>query len=52
MYIRKSNGPTTEPGGTPNFMVTSFESTPFIETYCLLSDKYDLNQLLAIPLIP
>ena len=32
MYIRKSNGPNTDPGGTPLVMVDIFELKPLIET--------------------
>ena len=32
MYTRKSNGPSTDPWGTPIFIKSSFELNPLIET--------------------
>ena len=36
IYIRKSNGPKTEPYGTSNDMCSIFEIAPFSFTYCNL----------------
>ena len=36
MYIKNNNGHCTEPWGTPNYMVTSFESLPLMDTSCFL----------------
>ena len=36
MHIRKSNGPRSEPRGTPNIISSSGELNPLMETNCLL----------------
>ena len=52
MYIKKSNGPRTEPRGTPKFITSSVELNPLMETNCLHLVRYELNRSLAVPLIP
>ena len=52
MYIRKSNGPNTDPWETPLEMVDIFELKPLIETNCFWSVKYDSNHSFDIPLTP
>ena len=39
---KKSRGPRTLPCGTPDCMVPNVDSLPFAQTYCDLSDRYDL----------
>ena len=36
----------TEPSRTPYFSTAWLKLNPLIEKYCLLSDRYDLNQYL------
>ena len=50
--MRKRGDPNTEPCGTPCLISLTSESKPCIETYCDLLERYDLNQLFPIPLIP
>ena len=52
MYVRKSNGPNTDPWGTPLVMVDIFELKPLIETNCFRSVKYDSYHLFDIPFTP
>ena len=52
MDMRKSNGPNTDPWGTPLVMADMFKLKPLIETNCFRSVKYISNSLFDIPLIP
>ena len=52
MYIRKSEGPKTDPCGTPHVILEVLDSKPLIDTNCLRFVKYDSNYLLANPRIP
>ena len=52
MYKRKSRGPRTDCCGTPKLTLSRSGKIPSIETYCILLVRQDLNQSLAIPLIP
>ena len=52
MYIKESNGSSTDPSGTPKVTVDISELKPLIETDCFRSVKYDSNYLFDIPLIP
>ena len=48
MYIRKSNGPRTEPCGTPQLFPSNSDDFSLNETYCLRSVRYDLNQFSSL----
>ena len=48
----KSKGPKTEPWGTPQEMGSMSEKQLPILMACLLSVKYKVNQLRAVPDIP
>ena len=50
--MRKSNGPRTDPCGTPQVILLMLDDTPLTNTYCLLLDKYDSNHLYAVFRIP
>ena len=52
MYIKKSNGSSTDPWGTLKVRVDISELKPLIGTDCFRSVKYDSNYLFDIPLIP
>ena len=39
MYIKKSNGPNTDPCGTPDVTVRSFDNWSPIRTFCALPNK-------------
>ena len=52
IYIKKSNGSSTDPWRTRKVTVDIFELKPLIETDGLRSVKYDSNYLFDIPLIP
>ena len=52
MYIKKSNGSSTDPWGTPKVTVKISELKPLIETDYFWWVKYDSNYLFDIPLIP
>ena len=52
IYIKKSNGPSMEPCGTPYFIVCQFEDTPFVSTRWILFVRYECNQFKAFPLNP
>ena len=52
IYMRNSRGPRTDPCGTPCLMYVDSDVTPLMETHCLLSVRYDLNQSFAKPLTP
>ena len=52
MYKVKRIGPSTEPWGTPWLTLVCEEDSSFTRTNWNLSDKYDLNQPKAVPLIP
>ena len=43
MYNKNRRGPRTNPWGT-QFIATRPDSYPFIDTYSLWLDRYDLNQ--------
>ena len=51
IYIKKSNGSSTDPWGT-KVTVEISELKPLIETDCFWWVKYDSNYLFDIPLIP
>ena len=52
MYIKKSNGSSTDPWRTRKVTVDIFELKPLIETDGLRLVKYDSNYLFDITLIP
>ena len=52
MYIKNSNGPRTDPWGTPDSIGRKSEHDPFITTLCRLSFKYPLRNISALPHIP
>ena len=52
IYNKKSKGSRTDPWGTPQFIAARPESYPFINTYCLWLDRYDLNQSFETPRNP
>ena len=52
MYIKKSNGSSTDPWETRKVTVHTSEFKPLIETNCFRSVKYVSNSLFDIPLIP
>ena len=52
MYNKNNNGPRTEPWGTPCNISLISDLDPETDVNWDLPDKYDLNQLLAIPRIP
>jgi len=57
MWMRNSNGPDTEPCGTPRFTCSHLEDTllsliSFTETLWCLFSKYDIINLFTIPEIP
>ena len=52
MYYRKSRGSRTDPCGTQKLTLSRSDEFPSIETFCILFVRLDLNQSLAIPLIP
>ena len=52
MYIKKSNGSSTDPWGTPKVTVKISQLKPLIETDYFWWVKYDSNYLFDIPLIP
>ena len=52
IYIKKSNGSSTDPWRTPKVTVDISELKPSIETDCFQSVKYNSNYLFDIPLIP
>ena len=51
MYIRKGQGPKTDPCGTPDVIFELLDSKPLIGTNCLRFAKYDSDHLFANPLI-
>ncbi len=48
----KSNGPSTEPWGTPYCTCDRYDTSSFTATNWWRSDKYDLNHANALPLMP
>ena len=50
--IMNNSGPKTEPWGTPDITFSEVEFVLFILVYWFLLTKNDLNQSLALPLIP
>ena len=50
--IMNNSGPKTEPWGTPYITFSEVEFVSFILVYWFLLTKNDLNQSLALPLIP
>ncbi len=47
-----SNGPSTEPWGTPYCTCDRYDTSSFTATNWWWSDKYDLNHANALPLMP
>ena len=39
MYIRKNNGPNTDPCGTPDVTVRPFDNWSPIRTFCVLPNN-------------
>ena len=52
IYKRKSNGPSTDPCGTPLDIRAASDNCLFISWVCDLLHKKDSNQLLIIPRKP
>ncbi len=52
IYGVKSNGPSTEPWGTPYCTCDRYDTSSFTATNWWRSDKYDLNHANALPLMP
>ncbi len=52
IYAVNSNGPRTDPCGTPNGTEVGGELSLSIRTSCFLSAKYDLSQSSAAPVTP
>ena len=52
IYAVNSNGPRTDPCGTPNGTDVGNELSLSIRTSCFLSAKYDLSQSNAAPVTP
>ncbi len=54
LYIQRvtCNGPSTEPLGTPYCTCDRYDTSSFTATNWWRSDKYDLNQTSALPLMP
>src|SRR5664279_15945 len=52
VYNTKSTGPRTEPCGTPYFTVRAGDLILLNSTYCVRSDRYELNQSSAVPRMP
>lgn len=50
--MRKRKGPSTEPWGTPHETIKKPELHPFTDTYCFLSERYDLDESRIVPLTP
>ncbi len=50
MYSMKSNGPSTEPWGTPYCTCDRYYTSSFTAKNWWWSDKYDLNHANALPL--
>ena len=48
----KRRGPSTEPWGTPWVTEVVEDLQLFIEMYCCLSERYEVNQERAVPVIP
>ena len=48
-YIVKRIVPKSDPCGTPHNQVTVLDFTPFVNTDCFRWDRYDRNQLRAVP---
>ncbi len=48
----KSNGPSTEPWGTPYYTCDRYDTSSFTATNWWRSDKYDLNHASALVLMP
>ncbi len=51
MQSVKSNGPSTEPWGTPYCTCDRYDTSSFTATNWWRSDKYDLNHANALPLM-
>ena len=47
MYIVNSNGPSTDPCGTPMLFANMLDFTPLTLTHCCLPSRYDLSHLRA-----
>ena len=47
MYIVNSNGPSTDPCGTPMLFANILDFTPLTLTHCCLPSRYDLSHLRA-----
>ena len=52
IYSRNRRGPSTLPWGTPCVIIWGSDKVPFMQTFCVLFDKYDLSQFNGFPLIP
>ena len=52
IYSKNRRDPRTEPWGTPQLIAARPESYPFMDTYWLQLDRYDLNQSLETPRSP
>ena len=51
MYNKNRRGTRTDLWGTPQFITARPDSSPFIDTYWLQLDRYDLNQSFETPQI-
>ena len=52
IFSKKSIGPRTEPGGTPDVTYSTSDRAPLTETGCSRFDRKDVIQLCVLRVIP